>query len=215
MRTSFFVAGAALALLAACSDDERSRNRSPGSTGTGGATASVSSSTGEGAQGAQGGSCPETGTGSLELSWVVDRGPNCPAADSVMQLSLYGPTSVTDSVPCTDYAYTFTQLAPCTYALQLMLDFSSGTIVFELSGIPIGNGPFAFGPLDMGECSIMGCGPDTVGCNDDGMCAPDDDCTCVDCMNDAQCGGCVDDAECRPYFESCACTDCTGDPACL
>ncbi len=56
-----------------------------------------------------------------------------------------------------------------------------------------------------------------VGCNDDGVCGLDDDCTCDDCAAETFCtgDGCTDDGSCDPYEEGCSCVDCADEDVCL
>ncbi|MEM1034729.1 MAG: hypothetical protein AAGN82_30595 [Myxococcota bacterium] len=144
----------------------------------------------------------------MRVSWLVDRDRNCP--DAPVDLTPQGPVSRTTSVPCDQYEAIFEDLPGGDYKIRFRFE----DVFATLEPIPITCGEeFVIGPYDVGECSITGCGPNSVGCNDDGVCSPDDDCTCADCVNTLQCG-CDNDSICVPYFEPCSCGDCAANPAC-
>ncbi len=54
-------------------------------------------------------------------------------------------------------------------------------------------------------------------CTDDGRCAPEDDCVCVECDDDLFCRdpeNCVTDGACNEFAEGCVCPDCSELPVC-
>ena len=61
---------------------------------------------------------------------------------------------------------------------------------------------------------VQDCSPPPVGCNTDGVCGSDDDCTCPDCDGDPRCASCIDNLDCVPFLEGCGCSDCAGRPTC-
>jgi hypothetical protein len=127
----------------------------------------------------------------------------------VLTLSLSGPTSGVASLPCERYRVSFTDLASGVYS-----------IVAELDGVQVSwslsvGGGLTQDEVDMGACKFGGCGAFSVGCVDDGVCTPDDDCVCADCSATENCNYCPNDSVCEPYYEGCACADCSGETECL
>lgn len=167
-----------------------------------------------------GAGAPPSGTGSLEFSWIVDRGENCGAGERV-QFFVSGPTQMVGNVPCQDYAHTTTGLAAGQYGLTLQLDHGGSSTGFGLSSaLPVGDGKTSMPTVDLGDCKFdpwdPGCVSESVGCVSDGVCTEEDDCTCPDCHKELYCRGtCADSpGSCMPYYDGCKCSACASRPEC-
>ena len=160
-----------------------------------------------------------TGDGSIAVSWRIDRQASCPPG-TMVSLAGYGPTPRIASVPCDDLEHTLTGLSPGSYRIHLEVHGpAADSVGFDGLPITVGEGLTTFpGPVDLGACSFGGCGTKAIGCVSDGVCTPEDDCTCADCAADFYCnpgsGACPNDGVCEPYYEGCACPDCQDKPVC-
>jgi len=155
------------------------------------------------------------GAASVETSWLIDRGMTC-SSGSFVTIWIEGPTPLEANVPCDAYSHVLTGFAPGTYTMIIV---SHETAVgWESKPFVLASGPFKFPwSYDLGKCQFGGCGPKTIGCVNDGICGPNDDCTCADCDNDDYCNqsACPADGLCEPYYEGCSCADCQGKPVCV
>jgi hypothetical protein len=159
-----------------------------------------------------------SGTGSVVAAWTVDRRPEC-LPGSQVSLVLLGPTPAAAVVPCDALGHTFTGLGSGSYILSLRMLGGAAFIGFETKSFPVDAGAFTLPVIDLGPCTLKSCTKDSVGCVNDGVCTPEDDCTCPDCAQDFVCNpggaGCPTDGVCSAYYEGCSCPDCAGTPACM